>query len=127
MAVEKAEVDDVKEEVVTLEVADQSCHETKANVNGSLMSESDDEMEDVKSVKDDWKYRRGMWWLNYRRKIVYDKIRSKKSCKAVKNNLKVYENGIHEFVVEYKDVDGCDIRGWKKRLNITITITITIS
>ena len=53
-----AQVDDVKdeEEVVTLgKVADQSRHEAKANVNGSGISESDDEMEDVKSVKDDWK------------------------------------------------------------------------
>ena len=100
-------------------VAVPNCSAISTDVKGS--TKSDDKVEAVKSVKDDWKYRREMWWLNFRRKIVYDKIRSKKSFKTVKKNLNIYENGIHEFVEEYKDVEGCDIRGWKKRLAITKT------
>ena len=46
-------------------------------------------------------------------------MRSKKPCKTVRKNLKVYEGGIHKFIDEFKDVEGCDIRGWKKRLSIT--------
>ena len=72
-----------------------------------------------KSVKDDWEYRRNMWWLNFRRKIIYDKMRSKKPCKMFRKNLKVYEGGIHKFIDEFKNVKGCDIRGWKKRFTIT--------
>ena len=137
--VEKVEVDVPKVEALaekkvdvaecSVKTADLCCEDEKVAVpncsavsldeEGSAMS--DDKVEAVKSVKDDWKYRRNMWWLNFRRKIIYDKIRGKKPCKTVKKNLKVYENGIHKFIDEFKDVKGCDIRGWKKRLSITKT------
>ena len=139
LAVKKVEVDVPKVEALaekkvdvaecSVKTADLCCEDEKVAVpncsavsldeEGSAMS--DDKVEAVKSVKDDWKYRRNMWWLNFRRKIIYDKIRGKKPCKTVKKNLKVYENGIHKFIDEFKDVKGCDIRGWKKRLSITKT------
>ena len=130
LSVEKVDyADDIDVGECLIKAADLCCQDEKVAVpNCSAIStdvkgstKSDDKVEAVKSVKDDWKYRRNMWWLNFRRKIIYDKMRSKKSFKTVKKNLNVYENGIHEFVEEYKDVEGCDIRGWKKRLAITKT------
>ena len=61
----------------------------------------------------------GWSWVGQSGPSYGNKIRGKKPCKTVKKNLKVYENGIHKFIDEFKDVKGCDIRGWKKRLNIT--------
>ena len=101
-------------------VAVPKCSAVSADVKSSVLSDGKVVKSEVeKSIKDDWKYRRSMWWLNFRRKIIYDKMRSKKPCKTVRKNLKVYDGGIHKFIDEYKDVEGCDIRGWKKRLVIT--------
>ena len=47
------------------------------------------------------------------------KLETKSRVKWLRKNLEVYENGIHEFIDEFKDAKGCDIRGWKKRLSIT--------
>ena len=68
----KAEEQSCKDE----RVAVPNCSAISADVKGSAMSDDKVVTEAVKSVKDDWNYRHSMWWLNFRRKIIYDKIRS---------------------------------------------------
>ena len=68
----KAEEQSCKDE----RVAVPNCSAISADAKGSAMSDDKVVTEAVKSVKDDWNYRHSMWWLNFRRKIIYDKIRS---------------------------------------------------
>ena len=47
-------------------VAVPKCSTVSADVKGSVNSEGKvDKSEVEKPVKDDWKYRREMWWLNF--------------------------------------------------------------
>ena len=112
------DVDDIDVGECLMKAADLCCQE-QDDVKSSVLSNDKVDESEVEKSNQDWNYRHSMWWLNFRRKVIYDKIRSKKQSKSVKRNLKVYKNGIHEFIDEFKDVEGCDIRGWKKRLSIT--------
>ena len=116
--VKKVDVDDIDVGECLMKAADLCCQD-QDDVKSSVLSNDKVDESEVEKSNQDWNYRHSMWWLNFRRKIIYDKIRSKKPCKLVKKNLKVYEGGIHKFIDEFKDAKGCDIRGWKKRLDIT--------
>ena len=62
-----------------------------------------------------------MWWLNYKRKKNFEEMKNGEPRTSVEMDLAVYESGVNEFVMKYKDVANCDILGWKKRILFTKT------
>ena len=92
---------------------------TGRTVSKCLSEDGLKEYDNQNQCQEDQNYRRDMWWLNYRRKMTYDKMRNEESCSSVQSDYEVYESSINEFVTKYKELPNCDGRVWKKRLRST--------
>ena len=74
--VKKVDVDDIDVGECLMKAADLCCQE-QDDVKSSVLSNDKVDESEVEKSNQDWNYRHSMWWLNFQRKVIYDKIRRK--------------------------------------------------